>query len=70
MLTNEEILQIAHKSLLQKEKHQEIAWEYRISVPRVSQIVCKVKKNSNILEEMENQQDFRSNVESCIRHVI
>ena len=69
-LTDEEILQIAHKSLIQKEKHNEIAKEYRISVPRVSQIVGKLKKNSNVLEEMESKQDFKSNVDSCIRHVI
>ena len=32
--------------------------------------MCKLKKNSNVLEEMENKQDFKSNIDSCIRHVI
>ena len=47
-ISNSEILSIAHKALVDYEKQADIAREYRISIPRVSTIIKKVRENKEI----------------------
>ena len=51
-ISNDEILQIAHRVIIEHEKQAEVAREFRITSSRVSQIVCKVLKNKNLFAEM------------------
>jgi len=65
-----EILNIAHRVLVEKHYMREVAQEYRISIPRVSAIVKKVSKNSKVLREMMQQNAELKNRDAIIRQQI
>lgn len=65
-----EILNIAHRVLVEKHFMKDVAKEFRITIPRVSVIVGKVSKNTKVLQEMKQQNAEEKNRDAIIRQQI
>ena len=58
-MTTFEKVEIVHQVLIGKMKLVDVAQEHRVSVPLVSRLTCKVKKNPEHLRELISQRDAR-----------
>ena len=58
-MTLDEKLEISNKVLVELLKHKDVAKEYRVSAARVSQLICRIKKQPKMLELLVEKKDER-----------
>ena len=69
-LTVGEKVSIAHQAIVLKLKYAEIAKAFRVSVSVVSQIVKKVLKNPNALDEISSKRENKNFIKETVVSIV